>query len=87
MYTIIDNKVYRIADDKLIENEISNGRLVVTKNVIDKPKAIDNVLSFYELKMKLHTRFEKIEEEEVKPTKKEKSTFNKAKAEVESEEE
>lgn len=70
MYTIYKKRLYYISGDKAKEFILSHGKLEPTNNVIDKPKDIDNLLTFRELQIKYAKVFEDTEYEEVRETKK-----------------
>lgn len=52
IYTIINDKIYVIGEDKLTEVIIENGQLVATENTIPIPESFDNIYTYNELAYK-----------------------------------
>ncbi len=71
MYTIVDNKIYYIEANKLVEYEIKGGRLVKTKNALPLSEVtICEVFTLTEIKLKYKEKFEDVEEAKIVEPKK-----------------
>ena len=68
MYTTLDGKIYLIKDKKLVECEIKNGKFIKTTKEINRPKSLERISNFDEIRRNFSSKFNDVDEDpEVEP--------------------